>query len=204
MMIKIIKTSYLATALVFIFSIATAEISFEKIDTVRIWNTIQNENIQIRWTYYDGYPICQTTSLLPFSLESIASVIEDVENYPNIFKRIHKTEILQNDIVHIMLDMPLFLSNRDYVIQYKKQKSQETWEFTFNAVEHFDAPENNTYVRLVNAAGRWKLTPESKKTTLVSYTWNGELLGDFPKFALERAWETQGNEIIHWIADALE
>ena len=57
MMIKIIKTSYLATALVFIFSIATAEISFEKIDTVRIWNTIQNENIQIRWTYYDGYPI---------------------------------------------------------------------------------------------------------------------------------------------------
>ena len=111
--------------------------------------------------------------------------------------------MLQNDIVHIMLDMPLFLSNRDYVIQYKKQKSQETWEFTFNAVEHLDAPENNKYVRLVNAAGRWQLTPESKKTTLVSYTWNGELLGDFPKFALERAWETQGNEIIHWIADAL-
>ncbi len=43
-----------------------------------------------------------------------------------------------------------------------------------------------------------------QKNTLVSYTWNGELLGDFPKFALERAWETQGNEIIHWIADALE
>ena len=165
MMIKIIKTSYLATALVYIFSIASAEISFDKIDTVKIWNTIQNENIQIRWTYYGGYPICQTTSLLPFSLESIASVIEDVENYPNVFKRIQKTEILQNDL---------------------------------------DAPENNTYVRLVNAAGRWKLTPESKKTTLVSYTWNGELLGDFPKFALERAWETQGNEIIHWIADALE
>ena len=172
-MIKKITTSYLATLLVFIFSIATAEIRFEKIDSVKNWNTIQNENIQIRWTYYDGYPICQTTSLLPFSLESIASVIEDVGNYPNIFKRIHKTEILQNDIVHIMLDMPLFLSNRDYVIQYKKQKSQETWEFTFNAVEHLDAPENNKYVRLVNAAGRWKLTPENKKNTLVSYTWNG-------------------------------
>ena len=176
MVIKIIKTSYLATALVYIFSIASAEISFDKIDTVKIWNTIQNENIQIRWTYYGGYPICQTTSLLPFSLESIASVIEDVGNYPNIFKRINKTKILQNDIVHIMLDMPLFLSNRDYVIQYKKQKSQETWEFTFNAVEHLDAPENNNYVRLVNAAGRWQLTPESKKNTLVSYTWNGELL----------------------------
>ena len=38
MMIKIIKTSYLATALVFIFSIANAEISFEKIDSIKILN----------------------------------------------------------------------------------------------------------------------------------------------------------------------
>ena len=64
--------------------------------------------------------------------------------------------------------------------------------------------ENNKYVRLVNAAGRWVLTPKNNKNTLVSYTWNGELLGDFPKFALERAWKMQGNEIIHWITDALE
>ena len=203
-MAKKITTWYLATSLVFIFSIASAEISFENIDSVNSWNTIQNKNILIRWTYYDGYPICQTTSLLPFSLESIASVIEDVENYPNVFKRVHKTDILQNDIVHIMLDMPLFLSNRDYVIKFKKQKSQEIWEFTFNAVNHINAPENNKYVRLVNAAGRWVLTPKNDKNTLVSYTWNGELLGDFPKFALERAWKMQGNEIIHWITDALE
>ena len=79
MVIKIIKTSYLATALVYIFSIASAEISFDKIDTVKIWNTIQNENIQIRWTYYGGYPICQTTSLLPFSLESMGHVKSHVK-----------------------------------------------------------------------------------------------------------------------------
>ena len=38
MMIKKITTSYLAILLVFIYSIATAEISFEKIDSVKIWN----------------------------------------------------------------------------------------------------------------------------------------------------------------------
>ena len=57
MVIKIIKTSYLATALVYIFSIASAEISFDKIDTVKIWKNIQKENIQIRWTNYVGYKI---------------------------------------------------------------------------------------------------------------------------------------------------
>ena len=56
----------------------------------------------------------------------------------------------------------------------------------------------------MNAAGKWKLVPKNKNETSVSYIWNGELLGDFPSFALERAWKTQGNEIIHWLNDALE
>ena len=137
-------------------------------------------------------------------IESISSIIEDVGNYPNVFKRIHRTNVIEKDIVHVMLDMPFFLSNRDYVIQFRKNKAQSNWEFIFSAVTHKDAPLNKDYVRLVNAAGKWKLIPMDKNQTSVSYTWNGELLGDFPNFALERAWKTQGNEIIHWISDALE
>jgi len=186
------------------FSILTAEIRLDSIDSIINWNIIQEEDIQIRWTDYNGYPICQTISVLPFSIESISSIVENVENYPNVFKRIHRTNILDKDIVHVMLDMPLFLSNRDYVIQYKKNKTQDIWEFTFSAVKHINAPESKNYVRLVNAAGKWKLIPGNNNQTSVTYTWNGELLGDFPSFALKRAWRTQGNEIIHWLSDALE
>jgi len=100
--------------------------------------------------------------------------------------------------------MPFLLSDRDYVIKYKKNKTQDNWEFTFRAVKHTNAPLEKDYVRLVNAAGKWKLISKDDNQTLVSYTWNGELLGEFPNFALERAWKTQGNEIIHWINDALE
>lgn len=181
-----------------------AEIILDSIDSVTDWNIIQKDKTQIRWTEYNGYPICQTISILPFSVESISSIIEDVGNYPNVFKRIHRTNVIEKDIVHVMLDMPFFLSNRDYVIQFRKNKAQSSWEFIFSAVTHKDAPLNKDYVRLVNAAGKWKLIPMDKNQTSVSYTWNGELLGDFPNFALERAWKTQGNEIIHWISDALE
>ena len=203
-MIKSKKNLYITSILIGMFSVVAAEIRLDNIDSIKNWSIIQKKVIQIRWTDYEGYPICQTTSVLPFSMESISSIIEDVENYPSVFKRIHKTNTLEKDIVHVMLDMPLFLSNRDYVIQYIKSKNQNTWEFTFNAVKHIDAPEKNNYVRLVNAAGKWKLVPKNKNETSVSYTWNGELLGDFPSFALERAWKTQGNEIIHWLNDALE
>ena len=203
-MIKSKKNLYVTIVLIGMFSVVAAEIRLDNIDSIKNWSIIQKKVIQIRWTNYEGYPICQTTSVLPFSMESISSIIEDVENYPSVFKRIHKTNTLEKDIVHVMLDMPLFLSNRDYVIQYIKSKNQNTWEFTFNAVKHIDAPEKNNYVRLVNAAGKWKLVPKNKNETTVSYTWNGELLGDFPSFALERAWKTQGNEIIHWLNDALE
>ena len=203
-MIKSKKNLYITSILIGMFSVVAAEIRLDNIDSIKNWSIIQKKVIQIRWTDYEGYPICQTTSVLPFSKESISSIIEDVENYPSVCKRSHKTNTLEKDIVHVMLDMPLFLSNRDYVIQYSKSKNQNTWEFTFNAVKHIDAPEKNNYVRLVNAAGKWKLVPKNKNETTVSYTWNGELIGDFPSFALERAWKTQGNEIIHWLNDALE
>ena len=198
------KNIFILIVLSSVFSTIDAEIKLDSIESVTDWNIIQKNEIEIRWTTYDSYPICQTTSILPFSIESISSIIEDVSNYPKVFKRIHKTNILEKDIIHVMLDMPFLLSDRDYVIKYKKYKTPDNWEFTFSPVKHINAPLDKKYVRLVNATGKWKLISKDDNQTLVSYTWNGELLGDFPNFALERAWKTQGNEIIHWINDALE
>jgi len=198
------KNIFILIVLSSMFSVIYAEIKLDSIEYVTDWNIIQKNEPEIRWTTYEGYPICQATSVLPFSIESISSIIEDVRNYPKVFKRIHKTNILEKNIIHVMLDMPFLLSDRDYVIRYKKNKTQDNWDFTFRAVKHINAPLDKDYVRLVNAAGKWKLISKDDNQTLVSYTWNGELLGDFPNFALERAWKTQGNEIIHWINDALE
>ena len=200
----IIIRNYILSFLLSIIGICYAELDLDSINESKDWKFIQEGNINLKWTTYQGYPMCRVSTLLPYAIDSISKIIEDVENYPDIFKRVHNVQILDKNMVRIMLDMPLFLSNRDYVVQYKKNKKITKWEFSFNAVTHKNAPIDKNYVRLINAAGKWELYPKTKNETLLSYTWNGELLGDFPDFALKRAWKTQGNEIIHWITNALK
>jgi len=168
------------------------------------WEIIQETDVNLKWTNQNGFPVVRATAKMPFPIDSISKIIEDVKNYPNVFRRIHEIQILDKNIIHIMLDMPFLLSDRDYVIQYSKNKSKATWKFSFNAIDHEGAPATEKYVRLINAFGKWELSPTNENETLLVYTWNGELLGDFPEFALKRAWKTQGNEIIHWIKDALK
>ena len=59
-------------------------------------------------------------------------------------------------------------------------------------------------MRLIRASGEWKLSPLDSNQTEITYTWNGELLGDFPDWALTRAWEQQGIEVINWLREAIE
>ena len=168
------------------------------------WKTLQNNDVSIKTTQYLGFPICQAETILPLPLKTISAIIENVENYPNVFLRVTKTRVLEDDVVHIMLDMPFPFSGRDYIIKYIKHKFSSAWTFRFSAVEHVQAPPEKGHVRLIHAAGEWKLTAINDHETNVSYTWNGELLGDFPNWALDRAWKTQGNEMMEWLNDALQ
>ena len=58
-------------------------------------------------------------------------------------------------------------------------------------------------VWIPNAAGVWILDQSSLNKTMVTYAWNGELLGNFPDFGLNRAWITQGTEVLTWLNEAL-
>ena len=149
------------------------------------WKTLQNNDVSIKTTQYLGFPICRAETILPLPLKTISAIIENVENYPNVFLRVTKTRVLEDDVVHIMLDMPFPFSGRDYIIKYIKHKFSSAWTFRFSAVEHVQAPPEKGHVRLIHAAGEWKLTAINDHETNVSYTWNGELLGDFPNWALD-------------------
>ena len=186
------------------FIICQNEQDMSNYENLNEWEIIQETDVNLKWTNQNGFPVVRATAKMPFPIDSISKIIEDVKNYPNVFRRIHEIQILDKNIIHIMLDMPFLLSDRDYVIQYSKNKSKATWKFSFNAIDHERAPVIEKYVRLINAFGEWELRRTNENETLLVYTWNGELLGDFPEFALKRAWKTQGNEIIHWIKDALK
>jgi len=179
-------------------------LSVEPLHNVENWNVLQDKKIWIGWAEEGDIPWCKAQTTFPFIMDKIAEILENKTNYPNVFKRIEATTILEPEIVHIMLDMPFPITSRDYIVKYTTHLTGNDLLYQFRAVNHEKATLMKSYIRLVNAAGEWRLSPVNNNETKVIYTWNGELLGDFPDWALPRAWKTQGNEVLNWLLEALE
>ncbi len=173
-------------------------------DHLNGWTVLQDSDVWVGWTLKNDIQWCRAEKILPFEMENISILIEDKGNYPEIFKRIEETIILTPDIVHVSLDMPFPFSGRDYIVKYVSNKTENDYTYTFTAFDEMDIPVRENYVRLINAGGRWNLYKIDNKSTKVTYTWNGELRGDFPDWALERAWKVQGTEVLNWLNEALK
>ena len=179
-------------------------LSVEPLHNVENWNVLQDKKIWIGWAEEGDIPWCKAQTTFPFIMDKIAEILENKTNYPNVFKRIEATTILEPEIVHIMLDMPFPIASRDYIVKYTTHLTGNDLLYQFRAVNHEKATPMKSYIRLVNAAGEWRLSPVNNNETKVTYTWNGELLGDFPDWALPRAWKTQGNEVLNWLLEATD
>ena len=83
-------------------------------------------------------------------------------------------------------------------------KNSKDVYYQWLAVTHSNVPEYENAVRLIHAAGEWALHYISDDSTEVSYSWNGELRGDFPSFSLNSAWNKAGTEIINELRHAIE
>ena len=170
------------------------------------WNVLQGDDYEI-WVGWLGTPDidwCRTRSVLPYSMDKISKMIEDLENYYQIFDRVKSSDVITDDIVHIRVNMPWPVNDRDYIVKYIIRKEDKFISYKFNAVKDTNIPLNDSCIRLVNAAGEWYLKVVDESSTQVVYTWNGELAGDFPDWALTKAWNKQGNEMIVWLTESLE
>ena len=166
------------------------------------WAILQDNSVWIGWIDDGKFQWCRASSTISAPIEKVQEIIEDKENYPKVFKRIEKTTVLSDEIVHIILDMPFPFYGRDYIVRYTQHQEKNDIIYRFTSVEDFGIPVHEDYVRLINAAGEWRLHSLNDNSTEVTYIWNGELLGDFPDWALTRAWETQGVEVLTWLRDA--
>lgn len=168
------------------------------------WEILQDDKIWIAWERSGEFNWCRAKSTLDAPIADIRRIIEDKVNYPNIFKRIETTNIITDEIVYIALDMPFPFAGRDYVVKFIQEQVDGELIYHFYAVIHPDVPLNSKYVRLIHASGGWRLKSLDSTKTEIIYTWNGELLGDFPNWALTRAWKQQGLEVMTWLKKAIE
>jgi len=161
---------------------------------ITIWNSSKDSDI----------PWCRASAVYPFSVDIIYNALKDLSNYKNIFDRVTESNILDKNIVYIRLDMPFFLADRDYTVEYLENSNADTVIFQFHSVKHPNSPNNKGSVTLPRAAGEWVLKKIPGKGTQVTYTWNGELLGRFPSSSLNKAWEEQGTEVLTWLYEFLK
>ena len=168
------------------------------------WNIIQNDEFWIGWTNYGDSQWCRAKSTLQAPIESISTIIENKANYPAVFKRVESVTLITDEIVHIVLDMPFPFYGRDYIVSYTQYEENGDSIYRFQSVKNSGIPVQEDHVRLIHAAGEWRLHSLDAENTEVTYTWNGELLGDFPDWALTRAWGTQGKEVLNWLKEAVQ
>ena len=189
--------------LMFSYSILNAQFSslgsnFEN------WRILHQDKILVGWKNDGKIDWCRSRSIIDAPMQKVQKVIEYKINYPKVFKRIEITKIITDEIVYIALDMPFPFAGRDYVVKYIQQKDGTDFLYRFYSVLHDEAPLDDDFVRLINAAGEWRLKSLNFNQTEITYTWNGELLGDFPDWALTRAWKQQGIEVMTWLKETLE
>ena len=168
------------------------------------WNILQDFPVRIGWLDEGQVQWCRASSTILASIEEIQKIIEDKKNYPNIFKRVESVTIITDEIVHIILDMPFPFYGRDYIVRYTQFQEENEMVYRFTAVENSGIPVHEDYIRLIHAAGEWRLHALDSNSTEVTYIWNGALLGDFPNWTLTRAWETQGEEVLTWLKEAIQ
>jgi len=168
------------------------------------WEILHDEKIWVGWKHSEGIDWCRSKSILEAPISDIRKIVEDKGNYPKIIKSIESTQIISDEIVYIVVDMPFPFASRDYVVKYIKEQVGDDFIYSYYAVIHPDAPSNNNYVRLIRSSGEWRLRSVDSTHTAFTYTWNGELLGNFPDWVLPRAWKEQGIEVITGFQKAVE
>ena len=172
-------------------------------ENIESWEILHNDKTWVGWKNDGNIDWCRTKSTIDAPIIQVQKLIENKIDYPNVFKRIKKTEIITDGIVYIALDMPFPFSDRDYVVKYVHGNEGSDLLYSYHSVLHDEAPLLKGHVRLVNSMGEWRLKILNDNKTEITYTWNGELLGDFPDFALTRAWTEQGDEVMNWLRESL-
>ena len=166
------------------------------------WQVLAEGPVTVSHTTAAGLPWAKAQTELPGTMVKLINLLYDFRSYPEFMERIFETRVYEEDVVHLILDMPFPLAHRDYVVEYTKGRDGRAVIFDFVAVEHASATDIEGSVRLPRAEGQWRLEPITPTKTQVTYIWNGELLGDFPEWALTKAWVTQGREVLGWLEDA--
>lgn len=166
------------------------------------WTVLQEANPRVECAELADGPWCRAVDAIDQPVDRLAAILEDMPQFRARFPRILAIEALEADTLHIVLDFPAGLSDRDYVARYTRATDGEARLLRWEPVAHPKAPASAEVVRLPKMAGEWRLDPTDADTTRVTYLWQAEIGGSFPSFLAGRARAITGTEALSDLAAA--
>ena len=134
-------------------------------------------------------------------VRGVASTLEGLPSHAGAFASVRSISQVAPDTLHVVLDFPGMLADRDYVVRYTSSVDGQKRRYRWEPVEHPDAPPLDGVVRLSHMAGEWELGPVPEGTK-VSYLWQADLGGSFPEWAEPIARRRAGLEVLQDLASA--
>jgi hypothetical protein len=162
------------------------------------WWEVASGEYRTECVTWDEQPWCRAFGTTSAPLEKIAAFIEDRVSYPKHYSHVPLVEMLDKDknIFRMTIDLPAILGDRDEVLEATRADDGPTRVYAWRSVTHPKAPEMSGYTRLHRASGEWRLTPRADGGTDLVYTWQAEMQGHLPQWALRRIWSATGPEIV--------
>jgi hypothetical protein len=166
-----------------------------------VWTTLSSGDPTIECTNVAGEPWCRSTGLVQLPIDQVSSTLEHMAQHQKLFESIVSIRELAPDVMHITLDFPSPMSDRDYVARYTRGTEGAVRTYRWEPVVDAQAPAVSGVVRLPEMAGEWRLEPVGNETR-VTYTWHAEIAGSFPDALLNQARKKAGSEALKDIRKA--
>ncbi|MBX2799880.1 MAG: hypothetical protein KTR31_19530 [Myxococcales bacterium] len=165
------------------------------------WEELRDDVVRVECTEVSGEPWCRSTGLVSAPIAKVSATLENMAEHQDKFEAVHSIRVLAPDTLHITLDYPGMLSDRDYVARYTPTTDGDAKVYRWESVTHADAPPVDGVVRLIEFGGEWRLVPEGSNTR-VTYVWHADLRGSFPNWAVGIARRRAGHEALKDLAGA--
>lgn len=167
------------------------------------WETLLKNPVHVECTEVSGEPFCRSTAVFEAEPQALRDTLGSMADHVDEFESILEVQKLgDGDIMHVVMDFPWPLADRDYVAKYtQKDLENGGMVLEWTAASHPEAPATDDRVRLDNFQGSWTLTPKDG-TTEVVYLWHALYGGSLPNQALNTARKKTGQEALKDLASA--
>jgi len=166
------------------------------------WSDLSDAPVHIECTMDGTKPYCRSTGVIGTDVDTATSHFRDLDKYVDRMGAITAVTRLQPDVLHVVMDYPFPITDRDYVAKFTYRDDPDgSHVFAWSPVTDPQAPDDGSTVRLTWLDGEWRFQADGSNTR-VTYVWEADPGGSLPDVGTVR--KKAGYLALHDIAAACD